>query len=455
MALRTGFLDIHTSSDWKEFFQEELNLSPDTAENYGDELASQNITGNNIIIGLAEPGFLNQFNMTIGHQLELKTKFSVNANTKGEFSNNCPSPRNKIPTPVVNLNISRLEFDQFIFEWQKYKEHYNIRHNVATSLFFCCSEDVRQQIRIHQTSQNLEWTEQTLLEAIKDTVLSKTSSIVHVKQFLEIKQGQNESVQAFLQRLQAKASCCTFLCSSCNTNITEDRVKEKFILGLSDTLTQRSVLRTESIKPGTALSDLLTEALTLEQSAREQESLASRAGSDNTVCSMYDSSDEIQVNALARNKEKLRSCTHCGSSDHSAFERREKCPAWGKRCNNCQTLHHFKNMCLKPRQKKQTNLHNSVNFAEVLCIGEIGSEQLPVTIRSEGSNSCYCISAFPDTGATICLMGPSQLRHMKIKLSDLNPCYKKIYVVGGSSITSTGWLDVEIAIGENQITSRV
>ena len=256
MALRNNFTGIQNAQDWEHFFQEELKLSPELSKQYGDELASQNITGSNIVIGLSEPGFLNQFNMTVGHQLELKSKFSSNVIVKQEYPSNPVRPINKVPIPVVNLNISQLAFDQFKFEWQKYKEHYGIHTNVATSLFFCCSEEVRQQIRILQSARDLEWDETTLMGAIGETVLSKTSSIIHIKQFLEMKQEGNETIQTFLQRLQAKASCCSFLCSACHcTNVT-DRVREKFILGLRDTTVQRTILRTESINPGTAVLSL-------------------------------------------------------------------------------------------------------------------------------------------------------------------------------------------------------
>ena len=259
MALRSNLSSIRTSADWTQFFQEELHLSLDIAKSYGDELASQDITGINISVGLAEPGFLNQFNMTVGHQLELKTRFQPHVKT--ELGGNSIRPNNKVPLPTVHMNISQLEFEQFKFEWLKYKEHYQILHSVATSLFFCCNEDVRQQIRIRQTAQNMTWTEQSLMDAIGSIVLSKTSPIIHVKQFLEIGQESNETVQSFLQRLQAKASCCGFSCGSCQSSNIDQRVKEKFILGLKDTLIQRSILRTESVKPGTPLSELLAEAI--------------------------------------------------------------------------------------------------------------------------------------------------------------------------------------------------
>ena len=251
--------NISTSKDWLQFFIDELKLSPEIAQGYADEFVSQDITGQNLVIGLTEPGFLNQLNMSLGHQIELKAKFcpvsSHNASVR---------PNNKVPTPTIGMDISQVQFDQFRFEWEHYKEHYNIRYNAATSLFFCCSEEVRQQLRIAQSSHNLQWSEETMMEAIKNTVLSKVSSIVHIKQFMELKQECNESVQKFLQRLQAKASCCGFSCRACQQSNVEERVRERFILGLRDSVIQRSALKTESVSPNTALSKLLAEAVMLE-----------------------------------------------------------------------------------------------------------------------------------------------------------------------------------------------
>ena len=148
MALREN---ISSSKDWNKFFQEELKLSPEIAQGYSDEFVSQDITGSNILLGLTEPGFLNQFNISVGHQLELKAFFS----SKKSFEQcNTAPPRNKVPLPVVKMNITQLDFDQFKFEWERYKEHYQITHNIATSLFFCCSDEVRQQIVSYKKQQS-------------------------------------------------------------------------------------------------------------------------------------------------------------------------------------------------------------------------------------------------------------------------------------------------------------
>ena len=454
MALRTNIL---TSTDWEKFFLEELNLSLETAQSYSDEFVSQNITGRNIVFGLAEPGFLNQFNMSVGHQLELKAIFTATP-TQTESGPSTARPQNKVPMPSVKMNITQLDFDQFTFEWNRYKEHYQINQNTATSLFFCCNDEVRQQIRLLQASQGLSWTEQSLMEAIQQTVLSRVSPIVHVKEFLEIKQETQESVQQFLQRLQAKASCCDFYCHTCSSSNIESRVREKFILGLKDTVVQRSALKTASVTPDTSLSKLLTEAITLEQSMRDQKSISTTIAEENTICSIDNrNSCECSVNAatLMRNTKPVK-CTHCGLTDHSSYERREKCPAWGKRCNNCQILNHFKNMCLKPQLNRGEDTPKSVALAEILFVGEVSStSQLSVGVMPHGSKNYSSIDVVPDTGSNICLMGPLQLNQLGIKRSSMHKCQNQIGVAGGTTIVTTGWVKVKLLLQERYSETTV
>lgn len=442
MALRAGLTSISGLEGWQKFFIEEVNLSPELAKSYSEEFASQNITGRNIVVGLAEPGFLNQFNISVGHQLELKTIFNPAIKVEpAPTSNLIACPRNKIPSPEIDMNVSLMDFEQFRFEWEKYKEHYQITSSIATSLFFCCSEKVRTQIRVLQTARSIPWTEETLMDAIKQTVLCQVSPIVHIKQFFEMKQESHETVQQYLQRLQAKASCCGFHCRECRSSSTDDRVREKFILGLRDTVVQRAILRTESITPDTPLSKLLTEATTIEQSIRDQESLS--AMEEKTAC-LIDEQNEYSVNAANMNKnKKVIKCSHCGMSDHASYERQQKCPAWGKKCNNCGILHHFKNMCQKPKRKTQHLKVRSVEATEeILFIGEVTSPNLlSVNIKVKGEKQAVQIDVFPDTGANICLMGETQLKHLNLSQSMLHSCSDQVAVAGGSTIPTTGWID--------------
>ncbi|MEL6802272.1 MAG: hypothetical protein AAFO91_00635 [Bacteroidota bacterium] len=106
MALQNS--TISTSEDWLRFFQDQLHLTAEVAQGYANEFESQNITGDNIVMGLNEPGFLSQLNMSLGYQLELKARFCPAT----DMSLSRP-PSNKVPAPTVRMDISQMELSNF------------------------------------------------------------------------------------------------------------------------------------------------------------------------------------------------------------------------------------------------------------------------------------------------------------------------------------------------------
>ena len=91
-------------------------------------------------------------------------------------------------------------------------------------------------------------------------------------------------------------------------------------------------------------------------------------------------------------------------------------------------------------------------------MGEVegaSSIQLPVSMKATGNTHFQSIQVFPDTGANICLMGPVQLRQLKLKPSDLTSCTNEIAVAGGTSITAKGWINVNIVLGKRSSLAKV
>ena len=52
-------------------------------------------------------------------------------------------------------------------------------------------------------------------------------------------------------------------------------------------------------------------------------------------------------------------------------------------------------------------------------------------------------------------MGPSQLRRLKLKPTDLNSCVNKIAVAGGTSLNATGWIEIEAKLGSYFTRAKV
>ena len=71
------------------------------------------------------------------------------------------------------------------------------------------------------------------------------------------------------------------------------------------------------------------------------------------------------------------------------------------------------------------------------------------------SSSSKPLSAFPDTGANICLVGPVELRTLGIKHEHLTPCTVKIAVAGGTYIHSNGKFKLSISLGRQKTEQTI
>ena len=275
---------VSSELEWVSFFTQTMRFTPASAAKYARYLSAEGFTGDVLEECITDPEMKGEIGMLMGEYKKLVgfvrqfSQLSL-AKTSAPSTSYAPPERiSNISRPSIKMDSTQLEFDQFEFEWNRYKLHYHLSADqAATNLFFCCTEDVRQHIRTRQDhlSSSGNWTEHELMELIQDIATSKISPIVHVQQFLNTKQNVDEKCQDYLRRLQVKASCCNFTCSSCNSSNANERFKEKFIIGLRNHVIQTHLIKTESIQPGTPLRKILTEAVTLEQSMQDHAAISS------------------------------------------------------------------------------------------------------------------------------------------------------------------------------------
>ena len=470
MALRNKENEpVETKEDWIDFFQNQMKFPPKSCTDYAEYLVSEGFTGEILEDCIEDPDMKGNMNMLMGEYKKLKSFIKSHGREERNQPSSSSGPISKIPMPEIKMDSSQLEFDQFVFEWQKYKMHYRFQDDqVSTNLFFCCHHDLRQHIRTRQSclGPTNDWKESELLKLIRELATSKVSPIVHIQEFMQMKQNPGEKCQEYLRRLQFKASCCDFTCSSCNTSNVERRVKEKFILGLNDTTIQTHVIKTESIQPGTALDKILTEAITLEQSMSDQSAIHV----DNTKAAFMaessgsESGSELEQINMMRKKYKYRNtssapCDGCGSRDHQNHERSKKCRAWRMKCNFCGSMGHLEKVCFKAKGRKQNPpTRPAVKSAHMSCmfVGEISSLDLPLHILPSvaGFSKYVDMNVFPDTGANICLVGPHQLQQLKLKPSQLSRCNNNITVAGGSSIIASRWFSAKFRLND-QVSEQV
>ena len=196
---------LSTEAEWLGFFKDQMKFPEMSSAKYAKYLVDQGFTGDVLQSCIDDADVKMSLGMLLGEykklQLYIKSSLSQSLASSSSCSRNS-GPISKIPRPTVKMDSTQLEFDQFLFEWDKYKCHYNLRGDEATTnLFFCCPEDVRQHIRTRQSRINSQykWEESGILNLIKDIVTSRVSPIVHVQEFSRMKQNSGKNARNFLE----------------------------------------------------------------------------------------------------------------------------------------------------------------------------------------------------------------------------------------------------------------
>ena len=290
---------------------------------------------------------------------------------------------------------------------------------------------------------------------------------------------------------RTSAPDCSFLCPSCDVDISTTNIRDQFIHGLHSHTLQAVILRSASTKPGITLTDVIHEAQSYEQSLSDQRSLSTSGTMVQSIQSMqpspqivtpssssevYNASEEAHDSEVSaafnsnrqssfrrrrptRNRKpnqllaSPRPCIGCGLLTHLSSQREESCKAWNVRCSSCKTVGHFASVCLWRRSSATTtDIDRSVGQANnlfALSIVAPLTSTVPASVTLLHTLVSHCATQlylFPDTGANICLAGPDHLNELGIANS-ITRCDITVHVVGGSQISCFGQIRVRISIG--------
>ena len=412
--------------------------------------------------------------------------------SSSQLSNNVPKP--KLPAlrqPKVCTSMTKQAFRKFEFDWNMLKLHSTIPENqCAMHLYNCCVDDV--QSTITATYPNfLTMDEKAVIDMLRNLVTQSSNPLVHRMSFAKISQLPSESIQHFITRLRTSAPDCSFLCPSCDADISTTNIRDQFIRGLHNHTLQAVILRSASTKPGITLTDVIHEAQSYEQSLSDQRSLSTSGTMVQSIQSIqpspqivtpssssevYNASEEAHDSEVSaafnsnrqssfrrrrptRNRKpnqllaSPRPCIGCGFLTHLSSQREESCKAWNVRCSSCKTVGHFASVCLWRRSSATTtDIDRSVGQANnlfALSIVAPLTSTVPASVTPLHTLVSHCATQlylFPDTGANICFAGPDHLNELGVANS-ITRCDKTVRVVGGSQISCFGQIRVRISIG--------
>ncbi len=140
--------------------------------------------------------------------------------------------------------------------------------------------------------------------------------------FYKRSQQEGEDFENFLTDIRTLSQTCQF-CEGCKNSMIRDRI----VLGLYDNDTRAELLKIRQ--------------LTLDRSI--DICRAAQSASSNNKMLRPDAVHIVKERrSKMRGKEKKQECRFCG---YTHVMRKEKCPAYGKKCGRCGELNHFASKC--------------------------------------------------------------------------------------------------------------
>ena len=240
--------------------------------------------------------------------------------------------------------------------WKTYKQVWN-NYAVITSLdsrteefrvalfLHCIGQDA---LRIYNGLPFADETERQSMESIFQKfdhfTLGEVNETYERYVFNSRKQGEGESIEAYVTELRTLAKTCGF-CDCMKDTLIRDRI----VLGINDQSVRKKLLQARKLTLNQCIDMCHSSEATAQHlkpmSGSAQSQLVSRVVNENAKRKMprKQKNDWNPRNAQTRQHKSLqRPCNYCGGQ-HAA--ERRKCPAWGKLCLKCGSRNHFKTVC--------------------------------------------------------------------------------------------------------------
>ena len=240
----------------------------------------------------------------------------------------------------LDLNFKYDETENVSHKWSNYV--FKIQNYMLTLANNTTDEKKRalflsgvgdQIINIYRTMEDDDDNVDAIIEKITNYFNPVTNKFIFIRKFNQAKQENNESIDKYVGRLKQLSSNCEF------GNQRDDHIVQKLICDCKNEKILDKVYNAD--QDDVNLNQFISWV-------RENEYKQNDLKQQNQQASTsfpFNSNDLNQINKVKSNSK----CFYCGYD----YPHKDKCPAYGSKCYNCNGYNHFASMCKKAMKEKQ------------------------------------------------------------------------------------------------------
>lgn len=258
--------------------------------------------------------------------------------------------------PCISGELKPTKWRSFLIQWDEHKEAVGLleggvtQKQVTNRLKRCFDNKIREELQVKlPTYDTIE--EEELLKEIKKVVCRDQNGDIYIKEFMAIKQEDDEDLQGLHTRLQACAANCDFMVyGPCpHPDQCEPRCEQKHGLSYRDNMIRHAILanlkdqeigRDYMLQPAMDLKATMEYLYIRETTKKDWDGFTSKVKEKKHPPSIAGVTDVPKKDKPKKPKKK-KDCKGCGRT-HKV---EGVCPGKNIECYNCKKLGHFKNMC--------------------------------------------------------------------------------------------------------------
>ena len=247
----------------------------------------------------------------------------------------------KIDPPKLDVGATPEEWQSFRRQWDMFKSGTLLpREQLATALFYCCSEGLRLDIMRDTQDDVAAMEEAELLAHLKRLAVKEESILVQRIKMGRMQQSPGMGVRTFLANLRGQAALCLYegTCKKCQEtyDFSNEIIKDTLIRGISDP---------------EILADLLGDAKPNRTLEEVVQFISQKEQGKSTRAAVGDSAAPISASVKTQRQPHQGKCWACGNRSHGQKNdkatREKHCPAWPMTCSKCGIKGHMTKVCQK------------------------------------------------------------------------------------------------------------
>ena len=235
-------------------------------------------------------------------------------------------------------------------------------------------------------------------------------------------QKEGESFDEYINALRQLIKTCNF-----NASMSDSLLRDRIVLGIRSTTTRQELIQDSKLSLQTCIQKCRSLEATEEQM---------KAMGDSEKVHAVKNKKKRESKSEKKWEDEVRECKFCGRNHRM---KKEECPAWGKKCDDCGAMNHNAKMCFKKKKhmKKKKTVHavaddSSSSDEYVLAVGE---KIIKAKMRINGKK----IICQVDSGASVNVISAKHLENPTI-----NDTHTTLNVYSGDALKTLGKTNLEL-----------